>query len=392
MAKTYVVKEKDNLASLSKALGVSIREIQQANGIRNLTPGQTLTVPASRSNGVGASGNAGGYSVTTGDNERKTINYNGTDIRLGPNSTFAPKNDKNKFKQFIDIITGNAPSQPGGFNGVRGSLPSTPKSIPGLASPTQYRQGLSASTSAGGLSTQFQNFMNIMSGQYSSTGYTQQAMAPSSLSGIPLQSNNPVTSSLVLGTNMPSYYQGPGQTGTGLGASSQIGGYQRRNDPYAPFFNNQQLGLPPSQFSYAPQGQPNSYTPYTVNPKPASQFSYAPQGQPNSYTPYNNMFPNLQLAPNRGNTGNIFTNQYVTPATGAGLGNTQPAFNQANFQSGANRGGGSKRWWIGRNRQDDGGAAAAAALAAQQAAELAANQAITMNPGSVQQATWRPVY
>lgn len=384
--KTYVVKEKDNLASLSKALGVSIRELQQANGIRNLTPGQTLTVPR---NDVQKTKNQAGI-YTTGEGERKTVTVDGQQVRLGPNSSLdTRKPQKNKFQQFIDIITGNASTGPSGTTSVRGSLPSAPsKSFPGLASPTQYRNRLGTNTTAGGLSTQFQgflqNFQNVMSGQYSSTGYTQQAMAPSSLSGIPLQSNNAVTSSLVLGTNMPTYYQGPGGGG---------------------------------QFSYAPQGQPNSYTPYKPNatygpnfPTPVStyrapgQFSYAPQGQPNSYTPYGPIQPRpapfltAQMLANPTYNGvqpQGAVGPYTDPnawygryAEGNKLYSGQAKTQQEAFQQGSIKVG--KRSWIGRGKTH--GEDNSALLAAQQAAQQAAMDAINMNPGYVQQTTWRPIY
>lgn len=351
--KTYVVKEKDNLASLSKALGVSIREIQQANGIRNLTPGQTLTVPASRSNGVGASGNAGGYSVTTGDNERKTINYNGTDIRLGPNSTFAPKNDKNKFKQFIDIITGNAPSQPGGFNGVRGSLPSTPKSIPGLASPTQYTgTGLGVNSQIGGYQQA-----------------NQQTYFGSYGQGAPFSANQNMLRQQALGIQPQAPVQLPGRYNPMAAVPQQQNMLQQNaQNVFTGLSNNANIGpmRAPNTFSYAPQGQPNSYTPYSR------------QGAP--------FLTSAMMAnPTYGNAPTAPKTNYGSYANGTAI-TAQESFQQGNKNVG-------KRWWIGRNRQDDGGAAAAAAaLAAQQAAELAANQAITMNPGSVQQATLRPVY
>ena len=383
MAKTYVVKEKDNLASLSKALGVSIPEIQKANGIRNLTPGQTLVVPSSRSNGIGANGNAGGYSVTTGDNERKTINYNGTDIRLGPNSTFAPKNDKSKFQQFIDVITGNAPSQPSGTTSVRGALPSATKGIPGLAAPTQY-QGLGVNSQMGGYQQA-----------------NQQTYFGSYGQGAPFSANQNALRQQALGLNVPpsqgyqyfgSYGQGaPFSANQNMLRQQALGLTQAptpQNNPYAPFFNNQQLGMQPNQFSYAPQGQPNSYTPY--QPAAPRQFSYAPQGQPNSYTPYGAIQPRpapfltaqMLANPTYGNT--------VAPQTNYGsYANGTAKTAQEAYQQGTNKVG--KRWWIGSGKTH-GEDNSAALLAAQQAAELAANQAITMNPGNIQQTTWRPIY
>lgn len=121
MAKrTYVVKAGDNLATLADKLGVTIQELQQTNGIHNLTPGQTLKVPQ----GLNTQSSAGGYSVSTGDNERKTINYNGTTIRLGPNSTFAPKNEPNKnaFSQFMDVITGRSQAKDHDYGTARAGV------------------------------------------------------------------------------------------------------------------------------------------------------------------------------------------------------------------------------------------------------------------------------
>jgi hypothetical protein len=274
---------------------------------------------------------------------------------MGPNSTYTPSNNSSAspFQQFINAITGNNATTPSGTTSVRGST--TPKTNPGLASPTQYRRGLNTATSAGGTNSVFQNFMNLMNGQYASNGYAQQSMAPGSLSGVPLQSNNPVTSSLVLGTNMPSYYQGPGKgingnpmpvdpnTGTRLGVNSRMGGYQSR--AYAPFFNQQQLGLPAQQFSYAPQGQPNSYTPYA--PGQPRQFSYAPQGQQNS--PYAQINPASYTKPAPFLTAaNLATPTYGTPTQYGSYANGTPKTAQESFQQGNKKVG--KRWWIGSGK------------------------------------------
>lgn len=108
-----------------------------------------------------------------------------------------------------------------------------------------------------------------------------------------------------------------------------------------------------------------------------SQFSYAPQGQPNSYTPYNNMYPNLQLAP-KNNSGNIFTNQYVTPTY------TPPKINNPSYAERYNA----------RRRAYDSGGGNDAALQAQQAAEAAAAQQAILDEANMQRAdvkklTWR---
>jgi len=122
---TYRVKETDNLYSLSKKLGVSITELKQANGIENLTAGQTLRVPVQRDKGQ-----AGYYQ--TGENERKTVTINGQEVRIPPNTTVTPNAPpKNKFQQFFDVITGNTRTQPSGQTAsVGGSLAGVPLQNP----------------------------------------------------------------------------------------------------------------------------------------------------------------------------------------------------------------------------------------------------------------------
>lgn len=348
--KTYVVKEKDNLASLSKALGVSIRDLQQANGIRNLTPGQTLTVPR---NHVQKTKNQAGI-YTTGEGERKTVTVNGQQIRLAPNSQLDTRTpQKNKFQSFLETIS-KSPLLQGFYDApgqaqpssVRGSAPS--KSFPGLASPVQYTgTGLGVNSQMGGYQQA-----------------NQQTYFGSYGQGAPFSANQNALRQQALGLTQPVAPQLGGRYAPMAAVPQQNMLYQNAQNAFTGLSNNANIG---------PMRAPNT-------------FSYAPQGQPNSYTPYSNMFPNLNLAPNRSNTGNIFTNQYVTPPAGSGLSTPPPAFNQANFQSGANRGGGGKRWWIGSGKTH--GENNGSALAAQQAAM----QAINMNPGNVQQTTWRPIY
>lgn len=79
-----------------------------------------------KTGGVKAKGSAGAYKVTTGDNERKVVNYKGTTIRMGPNSQFAPTNAPkptvmSRAKDFFNLLLGGGKSTPpSGHAGVRG--------------------------------------------------------------------------------------------------------------------------------------------------------------------------------------------------------------------------------------------------------------------------------
>jgi len=366
MAKTYRVKEGDNLRELSKKLKVPIAELQSANGIRNLTPGQTIKIPNTKTS-------AGGYSVSTGEGEHKTINYNGETIRLGPNSTFAPKNEStNAFQNFWNDLTGN--KGPSAESSVRGALPNG-KGVNGLASPTAYGGGgVNATGQVGGLTYQtgegqyrdvngvrmgpnstytpknspsqgfFQGIQNLLTGN---TGYQ-----PSNESSVRGSVNKGVN-----GMFSPTQANGNpfgGVTSSAGGfttANQMIGGYANQGYQFL-----QGQGMLPAipQVNYPPQAQNPMSTYHAPNQNPVStyraptQFSYAPQGQPNSYTPYN-----PAGGGNNGAVGEVYNAvQNYKPPLGGGAATVnslpaqQPAFNQENFQNGSNKGGGAKRWWI----------------------------------------------
>lgn len=143
MAK-YRVKTTDDLLSLSKKFQTTPSAILNQNGIKSLTAGQTLRLPKVKK--------LAGY-WQTGDNERKTVNVGGQDIRLGPNTTLntqqAPR--MNPFLQWLDILqggTGGVQQSPSGTTSIRGNAPSNSKA-PGLASPAQNMLPPSPFTSAG---------------------------------------------------------------------------------------------------------------------------------------------------------------------------------------------------------------------------------------------------
>lgn len=63
----------------------------------------------------------------TGDGERMTVNINGTDVRMGPNSSMRPQTPAPRWMpawmQNIQQQQQQIEQEPSGINGVRGSIP-----------------------------------------------------------------------------------------------------------------------------------------------------------------------------------------------------------------------------------------------------------------------------
>jgi hypothetical protein len=353
MAKrTYRVKEGDNLADLSRKLKVPIAELQSANGIHNLTPGQTIRIPQTK-----------GQAWATGENERKTTTVNGQQIRLGPNSNVAPRTG-NAFQDFWKTITGDSPTS--GESSVRGSLPSK---VNGLASPTQYR-GLGATGQAGGLTYQTgpneYKTVNVNGRQirlgpnstYTPTNNSGGGYFPGGESSVRGSVNKGING--MFSPILP-----------GLGVNSQIGGITTANQMIGNFaqqgygyLQNQGMVPPVPQF---PAIQPTPRYPVSTYRAPTpGQFSYAPQGQANSYTPYSpqqrqgvgEMFTQggyqnppqpapFLTAQNLANP--TYGNTPPAPQTNYGsYANGTPKTAQEAFQQGTLKVG--KRWWIGRGK------------------------------------------
>jgi len=353
--KTYVVKDSDNLASLSKALGISIQEIQKANGIRNLTPGQTIKIPSTGSAGQQMSGSGAFNSLSLAQQRALGV---GAPNQNFQESAIAPKKSTTRFGEFVNALLGRNGNDAAPYMAAAGG---TTVGLPG------NRTSITGTHGAG-----FQ----------AASQYNGPAFAPSGFTNTPVEPrlNNPLYNTGG-GRAIPS----PAQNRF-IGAQAGAGGF---NPATVPFFNNQQLGLPAPQFSYAPQGQSNSYTPYP--PATPRQFSYSPQGQQlPSYAPIN---PATYLKPAPFLTtanlatptyGNQQQGQYGNYAPGNKLYSGQPKTAQESFQQG-NRNI-YKRGWIGRGRNggaDDGGID----YATQQQQEMA--NAIRLNPGDVRKMNWR---
>lgn len=110
--KTYVVKPGDNLLKLSEEFNVPVEELQSANGINSLTPGQTIRVPVQKSKG---------QAWVNDTEENKTITRGGENVRLPSNSYLAPKQDDGFLNQLNNFLFPQDTS--GNFGGVRGAVP-----------------------------------------------------------------------------------------------------------------------------------------------------------------------------------------------------------------------------------------------------------------------------
>jgi LysM repeat protein len=356
--KTYVVKDKDNLASLSKALGVSIRELQQANGIRNLTPGQTLVVPSSRNPDIQKTKKQAGI-YTTGEDERKTVTVDGQQIRLGPNSTLDTRKPRNsRFGQFIDMLMGRGQPEPSGTTSIRGAVPNPYKG----ASPTKYG-GIGATGTVGG---------------YIPTTYPANSRF------------NPVTPQVDPFSPLQNYLR---QNALGLTQNMYP-----VNSRFNPVNTAQQTGIDP----FSPQQnllrqQALGLIPTTPNLSSQQQLmrqrGYQPPTANNAWNARNNIptsAPFLTAAnlanPTYGNASPAPTSNYGNYAAGNKSYSGQAKTAQESYQQG-NRNV-KTRWWI--NRGGDNEAEIAARAAAEYAAaQQAAMEAIKLNTGTKQKATWR---
>ncbi len=392
MAKKYVVKADDNLASLSRKLGVPIDEIQSYNGIRNLTPGQTIRVPIQREK------KQAGY-YQTGEGEQLTFSQGGQKIRLGENSSIAPHGSTNKFQQFVKIITGQAANDSTSYTAAvngdqvsdiqRQNLLNTPKTITTgegqyqtVTGPNgeQIRIGPNSTYTPtqtkkpGVLDSALQFFQNL-SGNWGNSPTSQ----PASIRG----SNNKGINGMFSPVQNPIQDQAPW---TGGAASYAPQGWYSYADPSA----NARLPQPTRPIG---SEYPNPLNPFTSNVNRIMQQGYYPIGSEyaNPVRPQAAPFLTSQMLanPTYGNQamGGTMKDGYGNPTTQVGnYGNYAPGNKlysgqaitaQESFQQGNKNIG--KRWWIGRGKTHG---------------ETAMQVAPTVNPldlqsYNVQQLNWR---